>query len=83
LAATPCAGTIALRAVTGGPALASARFTVPALRTRTVSLRLTAAARRRLARHGRLRAIAVLRLVPARGTARRIDTVFTLRPAAT
>ena len=80
---TPCAGTIVVRAVTGGPALGSARFTVRTLQTTTVRVRLTAAARRRLASHGRLRAIAVLRLVPARGTARRIDTVFTLRPAAT
>ena len=79
---TPCAGTISVRAITGGPALGRARFTVPALHTMTVRLRLTAAARRRLARHGRVRAVAVLQLVPARGTRRRIDTVFTLRAAA-
>jgi hypothetical protein len=71
-----------VRAITGGPALGRARFTVPALHTMTVRLRLTAAARRRLARHGRVRAVAVLQLVPARGTRRRIDTVFTLRAAA-
>jgi glucose/arabinose dehydrogenase len=80
---TPCAGTIVVRAAAGGPALGSARFTVRAMHTMTVRLRLTAAARRRLARHGLLRAIAVLRLVPTRGSARRIDTVFTLRPATT
>jgi glucose/arabinose dehydrogenase len=79
---TACAGTIAIRAVTGGPALSRARFTVRALHTATVRLRLSAAARRRLARHRRLRAIAVLELVPARGTVRRIDTVLTLRPTA-
>ena len=79
---TPCAGTIAMSAVTGGPALSRARFTVPAMHTMTVRLRLTAPARRRLARHRRLRAIAVLKLVPARGTTRRVDTIFTLRRAA-
>ncbi|MEA2457619.1 MAG: hypothetical protein QOC95_591 [Thermoleophilaceae bacterium] len=78
-----CAASIAMRAVTGGRALAQARIRVPAKRTRTVRLRLTAAARRRLARQGRLRVISVLKLVPAHGTAQRIDTIFTLRsPAA-
>ena len=78
-----CAASIAVRAVTGGPALAQARIRVPAKRTRTVRLRLTAAARRRLARHGRLRVISVLKLVPAHRTAQRVDTIFTLRsPAA-
>jgi hypothetical protein len=77
-----CAASIAVRAVTGGRALAQARVRVPAKRTRTVRLRLTAAARRRLARQGRLRVISVLKLVPAHGTAQRIDTIFTLRSAA-
>ncbi|HEX5900825.1 MAG TPA: PKD domain-containing protein [Solirubrobacteraceae bacterium] len=79
---TACAATIAMRAVTGGPALGRARFTVPALHAKTVRLRLTAVARRRLARHRQVRAITVLNLVPARGTVRRIDTIFTLRTAA-
>jgi hypothetical protein len=48
----------------------------------TVRLRLTAAARRRLARRGTLRVISVLKLVPAHGTPQRIDTIFTLRSAA-
>jgi hypothetical protein len=71
-----------MRAVTGGPTLAQARFRVRARHTVTVRLRLTAAARRRLARRGTLRVISVLKLVPAHGTPQRIDTIFTLRSAA-
>jgi glucose/arabinose dehydrogenase len=79
---TTCAGTVAIRALTGGPILGRARFRVAARHTVTVRVRLTAPARRRLTRHRRLRAISILSLVPARGTSWRIDTVFTLRAPA-
>jgi hypothetical protein len=80
--ATTCAGNIVVRALRGGPAMGRARFTVPARRTITVRLRLSAAGRRMLARHTRLRAISIVALVP-QGEARlwRTDTLFTLRMA--
>ncbi len=74
-----CTASIAVRAVTGGSTLAHARIKVHARQTKSVRLRLTTAARRRLTRLGHLRVISVLKLVPARGTAQRIDTIFTLR----
>ena len=74
-----CSASLAVRAATGGQTLTHAHFKVHARRTKTVRLRLTAAARRRLARLGHLRVISVLKLVPARGTTQRIDTIFTLR----
>jgi glucose/arabinose dehydrogenase len=77
--ATACAGTVAVRAVRGGQALGRARFTVPARRTVTVRVRLTAACRHRLARHAKMRAISIMALVPAAGPTWRTDTVFTLR----
>ena len=44
---TTCAGTVAIRALTGGPILGRARFRVAARHTVTVRVRLTAPARRR------------------------------------
>jgi hypothetical protein len=79
---TPCAGTVAIRALTGGATLGRARFTVPAGRTITVRVRLTSAARSLLTRRGHLRAVSILELAPSRGTHRRTDTVFTLRAPA-
>jgi hypothetical protein len=77
---TACAGSVVIRALSGGPALGRARFKVPARRTITVRVRLSAACRHRLARHRRLRAISILALVPAQGPTRwRTDTVLTLR----
>ena len=76
-----CAGSIVVRALSAGPALGRARFTVPARSTITVRLRLSAAGRRMLARHTRLRAISIAALEPAGGPLWRTDTVFTLRVA--
>ncbi len=78
-----CTAAIRVRAATGGPTLAHARIRVHARKTMTVRLRLTRAARRRLARLGHLRVTSVLMLAPAHGTAQRIDTIFTLRSPIT
>jgi hypothetical protein len=78
-----CTAAIAVRAATGGSRLAHAHIKVHARKTKTVRLRLTPAARRRLARVGHLRVISVLTLVSVRSSAQRIDTIFTLRSPTT